>query len=404
MVGPFTIVSTRSGMKLARLIAKSLSEMTSQRLHQLAEQGRKSFGEWLKIQDTRSLGDKLFGHPDCSVRYVEISNFANGEIKVRFPDYVLGEGDTDNLEGIIPIEKGKPVPDIVSNSFRGQDVYLVFGGYEPIEDMDDIKANIRKSSAYKKLRQKNPKSAEEVKALVTALSNHYEEKMQQIRLERSINDNIMEALIVGNAVGQWAGRITLICPEMSYARQDHIREREPYTAQMYANQLAAIPMVRSGFFFELHSSQLGGFFPFPINNLRAIDVLLPGVMDEIKRIDPEGKRKITISTADVSGAKLARSWESALKEKYRGSKKIAIAIFDKKRDYETKNTVNESECVAGAENIQDSILLTVDDMVDTAGSYERMVDAADEYKPFAKLLALAHPYLTGPAISRLDNP
>src|SRR5262245_7292431 len=90
----------------------------------------------------------------------------------------------------------------------------------------------------------------------------------------SVNDAIMEQLIMVDAAQRGsAKRITVVCPNYGYARQDRKAEgREPITARLVANLFEAAGAKRL-VAVDLHSGQIQGFFNGPVDHLVAMPVL-----------------------------------------------------------------------------------------------------------------------------------
>ena len=202
---------------------------------------------------------------------------------------------------------------------------------------------------------------------------------------RSINDSIMEQLIMIDAAYRAsAKRITAVCPNYGYARQDRKAEgREPITARLVADLFLAAGAKRM-VSVDLHSGQIQGFFQGPVDHLTAIPVL-EGYLREHATdpviVSPDaGRIKVAERMAQHLGADLAFIY----KRRPKGTTNVAVA-----RD--VIGDVNGRQCIL------------VDDMIDTAGT---IVSAAEilKTKGATDVWAMAtHGVLSGPAIDRLKN-
>ena len=203
--------------------------------------------------------------------------------------------------------------------------------------------------------------------------------------DRSINDSIMEQLIMIDAAQRAsAKRITAVCPNYGYARQDRKAEgREPITAKLVADLFKAAGAKRM-VSVDLHSGQIQGFFDGPVDHLTAIPVLEKYIRDNGTQpviVSPDaGRIKVAERMAQHLGADLAFIY----KRRPKGTTNVAIA-----RD--VIGDVEGRQCIL------------VDDMIDTAGT---IVSACEilKAKGAKDVWAMAtHGVLSGPAIERLKN-
>lgn len=203
--------------------------------------------------------------------------------------------------------------------------------------------------------------------------------------ERSINDSIMEQLIMIDAAQRAsAKRITAVCPFYGYARQDRKAEgREPITARLVADLLRSAGAKRM-ISVDLHSGQIQGFFDGPVDHLTAMPVIesyLRLHVDQPVIVSPDaGRIKVAERLAQHIGADLAFIY----KRRPKGTTNVAIA----------KDVIGE---------VDGRHCILVDDMIDTAGT---IVSAAEvlKAKGASDVWAMAtHGVLSGPAIDRLKN-
>jgi ribose-phosphate pyrophosphokinase len=203
--------------------------------------------------------------------------------------------------------------------------------------------------------------------------------------DRSINDSIMEQLIMIDAAQRAsAKRITAVCPNYGYARQDRKAEgREPITAKLVADLFKTAGAKRM-VSVDLHSGQIQGFFDGPVDHLTAIPVLE-------KYIRENGTNPVIVSP-DAGRIKVAERMAQHLG--------TDLAFIYKRRPKGTTNVAVALDVIGDVEGRQ---CILVDDMIDTAGT---IVSACEilKAKGAADVWAMAtHGVLSGPAIDRLKS-
>ncbi|MEM9041311.1 MAG: ribose-phosphate diphosphokinase [Actinomycetota bacterium] len=206
--------------------------------------------------------------------------------------------------------------------------------------------------------------------------------------ERSVNDSIMEHLIMIDAASRAsAKRITAVCPFYGYARQDRkAAGREPITAKLIADMFKAAGAKRM-ISIDLHSGQIQGFFDGPVDHLTAMPVLEQYVRDHAT--EP------VIVSPDAGRIKVAERMAQHLNDCG-----ADLAFIYKRRP---KGTTNVAEAAEVMGDVAGRTCVLTDDMIDTAGT---IVAAAELLvKRGAKeVWAMAtHGLLSGPAVDRLKN-
>src|SRR6202522_1430274 len=199
------------------------------------------------------------------------------------------------------------------------------------------------------------------------------------------NENLMELLLLTDALRRAsAGRITAVIPYFGYSRQDRkVAPRLPISAKLVADLITTAGVNRV-LTVDLHAGQIQGFFNIPVDNLYAMPVLITYLR---KRID--GK-KVSVVSPDAGGVERARAFARRLN--------ATLAIIDKRR--RRASEVAEMQLVG---EVQDSIALLVDDMVDTAGTITeaaKVILAAGASEVWA---CATHPILSDPACDRLSK-
>jgi ribose-phosphate pyrophosphokinase len=135
---------------------------------------------------------------------------------------------------------------------------------------------------------------------------------------RPVNDNLMEALIMIDAlVRASARRITMVMPYFAYARSDKKdRPRIPITASLVARLLETAGADRL-LTMDLHAEQIQGFFSVPVDHL----VALPIIAGYLRK---KNIRKPVIVAPDAGSARRSGAYAERLK--------FPLAIIDKRRD------------------------------------------------------------------------
>ncbi len=199
-----------------------------------------------------------------------------------------------------------------------------------------------------------------------------------------VNANIMELLIMIDAFKRAsARRITAVIPYYGYARQDRKSgPRTPITAKLVANLLQAAGAQRV-LTMDLHAGQIQGFFDIPVDNLYALPVI-------IKHLRPVTNEDTIIVSPDAGGTERARAYAKRLDTN--------LAIIDKRRP-----SANVAEVMNLIGDVSGKRAIIVDDMVDTAGTLTKGVEALLEHGATSVIACATHGVLSGPAIKRIEE-
>jgi ribose-phosphate pyrophosphokinase len=202
-----------------------------------------------------------------------------------------------------------------------------------------------------------------------------------------VNDTVMEQLIMIDAAKRAsAKRITAVCPNYGYARQDRKSTgREPITAKLIADmlQVAGADRVLS---VDFHSGQIQGFFDVPVDHLVAAPVLEDYLKANANPAD------LVVVAPDAGRVKVA--------ERYSQHLGCDLALVHKTRPHGTAN-VAEARHIVG--DVEGRHCVLIDDMIDTAGT---IVAACDLLKVFGanEIWVMAtHAVFSDPAIERLSH-
>ena len=201
---------------------------------------------------------------------------------------------------------------------------------------------------------------------------------------RPVNENLMELLILLDAFKRSsASRVTAVLPYYGYARQDKKDQpRVPITAKLVADLISRAGADRV-LTMDLHAAQIQGFFDVPVDHLFAAPVLLEAIREL-------ALPNLMIVSPDAGGVERARAIAKRLE--------AGLAIVDKRR---TAPNVAEVMHIIGEVDGRDVLIL--DDIIDTAGTLTKTVDALRAKGARRILAAGVHGVLSGPAIQRIEQ-
>jgi ribose-phosphate pyrophosphokinase len=201
-----------------------------------------------------------------------------------------------------------------------------------------------------------------------------------------VNKQIMEQLIMVDALKRAsAKRITVVAPFYGYARQDKKhRGREPITARLMADLYKTAGADRL-MVVDLHTSQIQGFFDGPVDHLFALTMLANYVGSKVDRT------RLTIVSPDSGRVRVAERWSELL-----GG--CPIAFIHKTRD---PRVPNESVTGKVVGEVDGQTCVVIDDMIDTAGTITKAVDALFAAGAKEVIVAATHAVFSGPAVERL---
>jgi ribose-phosphate pyrophosphokinase len=203
-----------------------------------------------------------------------------------------------------------------------------------------------------------------------------------------VNKQIMEQLIMVDALKRAsAKRITVVAPFYGYARQDKKhRGREPISARLMADLFKTAGADRL-MCVDLHTSQIQGFFDGPVDHLFALPLLTNYVGSKVDR------KNLVIVSPDSGRVRVAERWSEIL-----GG--TSIAFIHKTRDPRIPNESTTGKVVG---DVKGMTCVVIDDMIDTAGTITKAVDALIEGGAKDVIIAATHAVLSGPAIDRLKK-
>jgi ribose-phosphate pyrophosphokinase len=199
-----------------------------------------------------------------------------------------------------------------------------------------------------------------------------------------VDQHLVELLVMIDALKRAsAARITAVMPYYGYARQDRKdRPRVAISAKLIADLLTTAGANRA-LFLDLHAAQIQGFFNIPVDHLFASPVLV----DHFRGLRLPN---LTVVSPDAGGVERARFFAQKVG--------APLAIVDKRR---TELNVAEVMHVVG--DVSGQNCLIIDDIIDTAGTLVKTVDALYASGAAAVYACASHAVLSGPAIDRIAN-
>ena len=199
-----------------------------------------------------------------------------------------------------------------------------------------------------------------------------------------VDQHLIELLIMVDALKRAsAARITVVVPYYGYARQDRKdRPRVAISSKLVADLITTAGAHRA-LFVDLHAAQIQGFFNIPVDHLFASPVLV-SYFRELHLPN------LTVVSPDAGGVERARFF---------AQKVVApLAIVDKRR-----TDINVAEVMHVVGDVEGQTCLIIDDIIDTAGTLVKTVDALYGAGAAAVYACASHAVLSGPAVERIAN-
>ncbi|HEY0758194.1 MAG TPA: ribose-phosphate pyrophosphokinase [Acidisarcina sp.] len=199
-----------------------------------------------------------------------------------------------------------------------------------------------------------------------------------------VDQHLVELLIMIDALKRAsAGRITVVVPYYGYARQDRKdRPRVAISSKLIADLLTTAGANRA-LFMDLHAAQIQGFFNIPVDHMFASPVLV-SYFRELALPD------LTVVSPDAGGVERARFFATKMG--------APLAIVDKRR-----TDINVTEVMNVIGDVRGRTCLIIDDIVDTAGTLVKTVDALLANGATKVYACASHGVLSGQAIERISN-
>jgi ribose-phosphate pyrophosphokinase len=197
-----------------------------------------------------------------------------------------------------------------------------------------------------------------------------------------VDQHLLELLIMIDALKRAsAKRITAVVPYYGYARQDRKdRPRVAISAKLIADLITTAGADRA-LFVDLHAAQIQGFFDIPVDHMFCSPVL-------VSHFRELNLPNLTVVSPDAGGVERARHFATKMG--------APLAIVDKRR-----TDMNVAEVMNVIGDVRGRTCLVIDDMVDTAGTLVKTVDALLNNGAIAVHACASHGVLSGPAIERI---
>lgn len=199
-----------------------------------------------------------------------------------------------------------------------------------------------------------------------------------------VDRHLFELLLMIDALKRAsAERITAVLPYYGYARQDRKdRPRVPISAKLIASLLERAGANRI-LALDLHAAQIQGFFDIPVDHLFVTPVM-------IEYLEGLNLPDLTVVSPDAGGVERARAFAKRLG--------APLAIIDKRRI-----EVNVAEVMHIIGEVEGRNCLIVDDLIDTAGTLVKGVEALHEAGAVSIRACATHGVLSGKAVERIEN-
>ena len=199
-----------------------------------------------------------------------------------------------------------------------------------------------------------------------------------------VDQHLVELLVMIDALKRAsAARITVVVPYYGYARQDRKdRPRVAISAKLIADLLTTAGANRA-LFVDLHAAQIQGFFNIPVDHLFASPVL-------VSYFRELNLPNLIVVSPDAGGVERARFFAQKMG--------APLAIVDKRR-----TDMNVAEVMHVVGDVKGKTCLIIDDIIDTAGTLVKTVDALYAAGAAAVYACASHAVLSGPAIDRIAS-
>ena len=214
------------------------------------------------------------------------------------------------------------------------------------------------------------------------------------RFNKSINDVIMETyLLIKTCKRSDAKTINLIMPHFPYARQDKKDGRSAISARDMADLFETAGLNRI-ICFDLHAPQIQGFFNIPCDNLFCLNLMKEYLYE--KYFDDNYQDKFVLIAPDLGASALIREASNKLK--------LPFLLCNKTRDYNKNNVVEEVQVIGDRHKyLTGRTALIIDDLCDTAGTIQSVIDALKERDAKEVIVIISHGLLNGKAIERINE-
>jgi ribose-phosphate pyrophosphokinase len=207
-----------------------------------------------------------------------------------------------------------------------------------------------------------------------------------------VNENLMELMLMISTMRRAsARRITAVIPYYGYARQDRkMTARVPISAADVARLLEAMGVDRV-VAVDLHCGQIQGFFGprVPVDNL-------DGGTVGVKYFGKKGLVNPVVVSPDAGGVYRAKKFREGLAKMHGVEAGLAMII-------KQRNKPGEVERMDLVGSVQDSDVIIVDDMIDTAGTLCKAAGELTQHGARRVYAFASHGIFSGPASKRMKE-
>ncbi len=199
-----------------------------------------------------------------------------------------------------------------------------------------------------------------------------------------VDSNLLEMCLMFDAFKRAsAKRITAVIPYFGYARQDRKdKPRVPISAKLVSDLIVASGANRI-LTMDLHAPQIQGFFGVPVDHLFAAPVL-------VEYFQKLNLPNLTVVSPDAGGVERARAFAKRLNAE--------LAMVNKRR-----LEANVAQVMNVIGDVKGRTCLVVDDLIDTAGTLVKTVEALLDQGATKVHACGTHPVLSGPAVERIEK-
>jgi len=196
-----------------------------------------------------------------------------------------------------------------------------------------------------------------------------------------------------------SGKIIVFEPFISCSRSDRTTRRSSVGLWVHLKTLSSLG-ARHIVTFQLHSDKSKTMVDpsvCAIDDIPALTLLKKHLCDVYiktkEKLEQDVRNNWAFCSVDAGGEKLARVFANSFG--------APLVVAHKQRDYSKPNTV-ESINILSADPVEGKSLWIVDDMVDTAGSVEKLIRTLAHLKPKDINIISVHAIFSPPAIQRLQ--
>ena len=196
-----------------------------------------------------------------------------------------------------------------------------------------------------------------------------------------------------------ANKVIVFEPFISCSRSDRTTRRGSVGLWVHLKILSSLG-VRHIITFQLHSDKSKTMLDpaiCAVDDIPALTLLKQHLCDvyikSIEKLEQEIRQQWAFCSVDAGGEKLARVFANSFG--------APLVVAHKQRDYSKPNSV-ESINILSAEPVEGKSLWIVDDMIDTAGSVEKLIRTLALLKPKDINIIAVHALFSPPAAERLE--